>query len=55
VEVFRKRVFLEEKRKDYEDEKKIRPTNQNLHHLRATIYVAKEVGESLGRSKILCG
>jgi hypothetical protein len=46
---------LEEKRKDYEDEKEIRPTHQNLHHLRATIYMAKEVGEGLGGSKILFG
>jgi len=39
--------------RDVEDAKKIRPADEGLRRLRAAVYLAEEVGESLGRREIL--
>ena len=37
----------------HERRKKAKPTEQNLHYLWQTFHMAKKMGESVGRSKIL--
>ena len=37
------------------DAKKVRPADEDLRGVRAALCVAEEVGESVGRSKVLLG